>query len=154
MRYEDLEQQPCSILRPLALLGDRWTLAVLRQAFSRVRRFEDFQTTLGLSRSVLSDRLDRLVAAGILNKHAYRDTHRTRHEYHLTNKGLDLYPVLTALRTWGDKYMAPQGPFAHYRHRHCGGDAEIHLTCSRCEQELSARDIELEMGPGLDAYAS
>lgn len=151
MRYQDLELQPCSILRPLGLLGDRWTMVVLRQAFAGVRRFDDFHSELGLSRAVLAERLGRLVDAGILERRAYRDARRTRHEYRLTDKGMDLYPVLMALRTWGDKYMAPDGPFAHYRHKGCGGRAEIHLVCDGCGHEVTARDVRLEAGPGLAA---
>lgn len=151
MRHDELESQPCSILRPLGLLGDRWTLVLLRQAFAGVRRFEDFHSGLGLSRSLLAERLGRLVDADILEQRAYRDSRRTRHEYRLTEKGMDLYPVLMALRSWGDKYMAPLGPFAHYRHRDCGGGTEVHLACDRCGQEVTARDVQLEAGPGLRA---
>ncbi|BAX92008.1 winged helix-turn-helix transcriptional regulator [Mycobacterium shigaense] len=153
MRHDDLHLEPCSILRPLGLLGDRWTMVVLRQAFAGVRRFEDFHSVLGLSRAVLAERLARLVDAGIFERRAYRDARRTRHEYRLTDKGMDLYPVLMALRTWGDKYLAPDGPFAHYRHVECGGSAEIHLVCDRCGDELTARDVQLEAGAGLRAWA-
>jgi DNA-binding HxlR family transcriptional regulator len=151
MRHEDLERQPCSILRPLGLLGDRWTLVLLRQAFAGTRRFEDFHSALGMSRALLAERLGRLVDAGILERRAYRDARRTRHQYHLTEKGMDLYPVLMALRAWGDKYLAPDGPFAHYQHRDCGGHAEVRLTCDRCKKEVGAREIQLEAGPGLQA---
>jgi DNA-binding HxlR family transcriptional regulator len=147
MRYEELTAIPCSIVRPLALLGDRWTLVILRQAFAGVRRFDDFQSTLGVSRSRLSDRLDRLVEAGILRREPYKDI-RTRHEYRLTDKGLDLYPVLMALRDWGDKHMADDGPPVYYRHRDCGGDAHVRLECDRCGSELTARDVEPGPGPG------
>jgi DNA-binding HxlR family transcriptional regulator len=149
MAYGDLEHEPCSIARPVALLGDRWTLIVLRQAFAGVRRFEEFQSTVGLSRSLLSDRLGRLVEADILVRTAYRDERRTRHEYRLTDKGRDLYPVLMALRTWGDKYLAPDGPFQVYRHRACGGHAELRHVCDRCGTQLSAREVCVEAGPGL-----
>src|ERR1700761_1628778 len=83
MRYDALADEPCSILRPLALLGDRWTLVVLRQAFAGLRRFEDFHASLGVSRAVLAERLSRLVDAGVLERRAYRDAQRTRHEYRL-----------------------------------------------------------------------
>ena len=98
MRHDDLAAEPCSILRPLAVLGDRWTLVILRQAFAGVRRFEDFHTSLDLGRAVLTDRLRRLVDLGVLERRPYRDAQRTRHEYRLTQKGHDLYPVLMALR--------------------------------------------------------
>ena len=122
---------------------------LLRQAFAGVRRFEDFQSTLGLSRPVLADRLRRLSDAGVLERRAYRDTQRTRHEYRLTEKGLDLYPVLMALRTWGDKYLAPDGAFVEYTHRGCGGHAHVRLECDVCGEPLTARDVEAAPGPGL-----
>jgi DNA-binding HxlR family transcriptional regulator len=150
MAYGDLEHEPCSIARPVALLGDRWTLIVLRQAFAGVRRFEEFQSTVGLSRSLLSERLGRLVEADILERSAYRDERRTRHEYRLTDKGRDLYPVLMALRTWGDKYLAPDGPFQVYHHRDCGGRAELRHVCDQCGAQLSVRDVCVEAGPGLE----
>ncbi|MDI9883940.1 helix-turn-helix domain-containing protein [Streptomyces sp. HNM0645] len=148
MRSTDIGTEPCSIARSVALLGDRWTLIVLRQAFLGLRRFEDFRSSLGVSRTLLSQRLGVLVEAGILERRAYRDARRTREEYRLTEKGLDLYPVLMALRTWGDRYMAPDGPPVVYRHRHCDGAAEIRHVCDHCGQELTARDIIPLPGPG------
>lgn len=147
--YRDLEHEQCSIARPVALLGDRWTLIVLRQAFTGVRRFEQFQSSLGISRSLLTDRLNRLVEAGVLERHAYRGEQRTRYEYRLTEKGRDLYPVLVALRTWGDKYLAPDGPFQVYQHRDCGGHAHLAHVCEQCGSELTARDVTISPGPGL-----
>ena len=147
MRYEELSEIPCSIVRPLSLLGDRWTLVILRQAFAGIRRFEDFQSTLGISRSRLADRLERLVEHDILRREPYREG-RTRMEYRLTEKGHDLYPVLMALRAWGDIYMAEDGPPVAYRHRGCGGEARIRLSCESCGENLTARSIEPVAGPG------
>lgn len=154
MRHRDLAEEPCSILRPLALFGDRWTLVLLRQAFAGVRRFEDFQHSLGVSRAVLSERLGRLVEAGVLERRAYRDAQRARYEYRLSQKGIELYPVLMALREWGDRYLAPDGEFVEYTHRDCGGRAEVHLQCDACRTELTARDVETGPGPGLVAALS
>ena len=146
MRASELVEQDCSIARPASLLGDPWTLVILRQAFSRVHRFDDFQSQLGISRSLLSDRLGRLVDAGILRREPYKDQIRTRHEYRLTRKGLDLYPALTALREWGDRYMADEEPPIRLRHRDCGGEPRIHLTCDRCGADVGARDTEIAPG--------
>ncbi|MGH3273105.1 MAG: winged helix-turn-helix transcriptional regulator [Streptosporangiaceae bacterium] len=154
MPYRDLQDDPCSIARPVSLLGNRWTLIMLRQAFRGVRRFEEFQSTLGISRPLLAERLAQLTDAGILERRPYESEQRTRQEYRLTQKGLDLYPVLMALRAWGDRYMAPDGPFAVYRHRDCGGVAEIHHSCGTCGQDLSARDVAPEAGPGVRAGAT
>ncbi len=153
MRHEDLAESPCSIVRPLSLLGDRWTLVLLRQAFAGIRRFEDFQSTLGISRSRLSDRLDRLLDAGILRREPYKDN-RTRYEYRLTEKGQDLYPVLMALREWGDTHMADDGPPVRYLHRDCGGEARLHLECDSCAAQLGARDVQPAPGPGSLALSN
>ena len=147
MRFEDLADQPCSITRPLTVFGDRWTFVIVKQAFAGVRRFEDFQASLGISRGRLADRLDRLVEHEILRREPYRNG-RTRNEYRLTQKGLDLYPVLIAIRDWGDAYMAPDGPPVNYRHTTCGGNAHAHIECDKCGERLTARDVTPEAGPG------
>jgi DNA-binding HxlR family transcriptional regulator len=147
--YSDLEDDECSIARSLALLGDKWTLVVLRQSFRGIRRFDEIQSSLGIPRALLAERLARLVDAGVLERRPYADERRTRHEYRLTEKGMDLYPTLMALRTWGDKYLAPEGPFVVYQHRGCGGAAQVRHTCAECGQELSARDVIPEAGPGM-----
>src|SRR5882757_2778736 len=121
MRAAELAEERCSIARPAALLGDRWTLVILRQSFSGTKRFEDFQSALGISRSLLSERLGRLVDAGVLRREPYKDSVRTRDRYRLTEMGFDLYPVLMAMREWGDRYMADEGPPIEVRHKGCGG---------------------------------
>jgi DNA-binding HxlR family transcriptional regulator len=148
VRFEDLVDEPCSISRPLGVLGDRWTLVIVKQAFAGTRRFDDFLAALRISRSRLADRLERLVEQGILRKEPYVDT-RTRHEYRLTQKGLDLYPILQAIRSWGDRYMAPEGAPLRYRHAGCAGEPRVRLTCSDCKVELSPRDVRVELGPGF-----
>ena len=147
MRSQDLADFECYVARPVSILGDRWTLVVLRDAFLGVRRFDDFQESLGVSRSLLADRLGKLVDAGILRKEPYRDAIRTREEYRLTEKGLDLYPVVTAIRTWGQQYMGDDVPDLSYRHKGCGGEAVQHVECERCGEELGARDIEVTPVP-------
>jgi len=147
--HNDLEHEECSIARSVSLLGDRWTLILLRQAFQGLRRFEEFQASMKVSRALLAERLRVLVEAGILDRVAYKDARRTRHEYQLTDKGADLYPVLMALRTWGDKYLAPQGPFVIYRHRGCGGELTVRQVCDTCGAELTASQVDREPGAGL-----
>ena len=101
---------PCSVARTLSIIGDRWTLLVLRDAFLRTRRFEDFQRQLGVTRHLLADRLRKLVAAGILEKVRYQEK-PTRYEYRLTEKGLELHPVIVSMLRWGDRWMADEhGP--------------------------------------------
>ncbi len=99
MQWKDLGDERCSLARTLAVIGDRWTLMVLRDAFLRIRRFEDFQSSLGIARRVLTERLTKLVDAGILEKRPYQ-ARRARYEYRLTQKGLDLYPAILALVHW------------------------------------------------------
>jgi DNA-binding HxlR family transcriptional regulator len=147
MRHEANEAVPCSISRSLAVLGERWTFLVIKQAFGGVRRFEDFRASLDISRSRLADRLDRLVEQGILVRVPYFNG-RTRMEYRLTDKGRDIYPVLIALRDWGDQYMAPDGPPVRYGHRDCRGEAHVTVACDHCGQALTARDVEPAAGPG------
>lgn len=147
MRYEDLADQPCSITRPLVILGDRWTLLLLKSAFSGVRRFSDFQNELGISKSRLADRLGRLVQHEILVKERVNDA--GFEEYRLTAKGHDLYPILIAIKDWGDTYMAPAGPPVIYRHRDCSGQAHAPAVCDECGSHVTARDITPELGPGV-----
>jgi DNA-binding HxlR family transcriptional regulator len=155
VRYEDLADVPCSITRPLVIFGERWTFLLVKQAFAGTSRFEDFLTTLGIPRGRLADRLDRLVAEDILRREPYKEGNARSHDaYRLTDKGLALYPVLLALRDWGDQYMAPDGPPVLYRHRECGGEAHVHLSCDKCDDELTARDITPEAGPGMVAATS
>ncbi|HRO02257.1 MAG TPA: helix-turn-helix domain-containing protein, partial [Terricaulis sp.] len=105
MRWADLDRENCSLSRALAVVGDRWTLLVLREAFLRVRRFEDFQARLGIARRVLAARLKHLVEEGVLRKEEYQQR-PVRHEYRLTEKGLGLYHALIALVHWGDEHYA------------------------------------------------
>src|SRR6187549_702453 len=151
MRAAELAEQNCSIARPAALLGDRWTLVILRQAFNGTKRGEDFKGDLAISRPLLFERLGRLVEAGVLRREPYKDEVRTRDRYRLTQMGLDLYPVLMALREWGDRYLAEDGPPARIRHKGCGGEPTLELRCSACGEEVGARDAELLPGPGLRA---
>jgi DNA-binding HxlR family transcriptional regulator len=147
------ESQNCSIARSLEVLGERWTLLVLRGAFRRVRRFEDFQRDLGIARNVLTDRLGRLVEEGILRREQYQER-PARYEYRLTDKGLELWPVMMTLMQWGDRYYAgPEGPPVVVHHRDCGGEVTTHLTCVKCGAELGPRDVVAEAGPGERAAA-
>ncbi|HXD60162.1 MAG TPA: helix-turn-helix domain-containing protein [Thermoleophilaceae bacterium] len=147
MLHRDYSGQNCSIAGTLELIGERWTLLILRDAFHRVRRFEDFQRRLGIARNVLSNRLQTLVDAGILERRLYQE-HPARYEYRLTEKGIDLWPVLMALVHWGDKYLAEGGPPVLIEHRDCGGVVDDHLMCERCGKPLTARDAVPREGPG------
>ncbi len=141
--------QNCSIARTLDLMGERWTFLVMREVFQGVRRFEDMRVRTAVPKQVLSDRLDALVGAGLLRREPYREPGaRTRHEYRLTDKGLDAYPVLVALMAWGDRYLAdPAGPAAEFVHRGC--DEPVHLEM-RCDAGhlVPPREVKGRPGPG------
>jgi len=131
----------CSIARTLDIVGERWTLLVLRDAFNGVRRFEDFATTLPIARNILTDRLATLVEHGILRRDRYQER-PDRYEYRLTAKGMELYPVLIALLQWGDHHLAgDDGPPLQVLHRDCGHQAAAAVVCTGCGEQLSARDV-------------
>lgn len=148
MRWEELDQQPCSLARTLAVVGDRWTLLVLRDSFLGVRRFEEFERRLGITRHILTDRLKKLVEHGVLQRVPYQQR-PVREEYRLTAKGLELYPVLMALVHWGDQHMAdPRGAPVEHVHKGCGQRMRPVLTCSECGEAVSARDVSVRQGAG------
>jgi len=141
----------CSVAQCLEVVGEWWSMLILRDAFLGVSRFDQFQERLGISRNVLNQRLANLVDAGVLVKVRYSD-HPPRYDYRLTERGRDLWPVLTAMRQWGDKYAAPDGPPLRVVHTSCGAVSEAVLTCSGCGQPLGFRDVRAVAGPGdLDA---
>ena len=147
MRFPEVSHVNCSISRPLAVLGERWTLLVIKEAFLGVKRFEDMQRDLGVARNVLADRLQKLVGEGILERRRYEDR-PPRFEYKLTAKGRDLYPVLVSIMRWGDRYTAESGAPVRLIHEKCGHEAEPRLTCSHCGEEIDPREMRPEAGPG------
>jgi DNA-binding HxlR family transcriptional regulator len=135
------ESQRCSIAKTLEIVGDRWTMLVVREAFWGTRRFESFQRNLGIARTVLTDRLGRLVDEGLLRRHRYQERPE-RFEYRLTDKGADLWPVLMALLTWGDRH-AMEGPLpVVVVHRGCGGGIDERTKCARCGTALGPFDVQ------------
>jgi len=143
MRWQTLAKEDCSLARTLAVIGDRWTLLILRDAFLRVRRFEDFEKSLKIARRVLAERLALLVGEGILAKVPYQER-PVRLEYRLTEKGLDLYPAILSLVHWGDKYYSGRkGPPIIHTHQKCGHDFRSVLTCSECGEAVGARDVSV-----------
>ncbi len=153
MRWNELANVPCSVARATSVVGERWTLLVLRDCFMGVRRFEDFERRLGIARPVLSQRLKKLVEEGVLNRVRYEER-PARYEYRLTPKGRDLYPVLMGLTAWGDKYMAGEdGPPVVTRHKGCGHQVTPQIICPDCGEPVSANDMEAEPGPGAAGRA-
>jgi len=146
------ENQNCSIARSLEVVGDRWTLLVIRAAFEGVRRFDDFAEHLGVARNVLADRLNRLCAEGIMRKQRYQER-PDRYEYRLTRKGVGLWPAMMMLLKWGDRYYATDGPPVLVVHRGCGGTLTDRLTCDSCGAPLGPTDVEARPGPGARTSA-
>ena len=152
MRRADYSDTNCSVARTLEVMGDRWTMLVLREAFFGVRRFEAMQRNLGIARNVLADRLQKLVGHGILARVPYQERPE-RHEYRLTEKGLGLYAPLIALMRWGDEHLAePEGPPLVLHHEPCGHDMTATLTCSECGETINPRDVRPLPGPGARAH--
>lgn len=137
----------CSVAQCLEVVGEWWSMLIIRDAFLGITRFDQFQRRLGISRNVLNQRLTRLVEEGILDKVPYSE-HPPRHDYRLTAKGRDLWPVLTAMRQWGDQYAAPGGPPLQMTHKGCGEVSDAVMTCSTCGEPLTARDVRVVPGPG------
>jgi DNA-binding HxlR family transcriptional regulator len=136
------DRSRCSVAGTLAVVGEKWSLLVLREAFFGVRRFADFQRLLGAPKAVLSDRLATLVEQGILARVPYQaEGERQRHEYRLTTKGRDLYPTLVALMQWGDAYLSDGPPPLELLHRDCDAPVHLELHCEAGHAVAGPRDV-------------
>jgi DNA-binding HxlR family transcriptional regulator len=147
MERKSFSDMHCSVAQCLEVVGEWWTLLILRDVFLGVTRFDQLHQRLGISRNVLNQRLAHLVEHGVLAKDAYSE-HPPRFDYHLTEKGRDLWPVLTTMRQWGDKHAAPAGPPLELVHKRCGEITQAELTCSECGEPLGPRDVRAVTGPG------
>lgn len=148
MRRTSFADMNCSIAQALEVVGEWWTLLILRDAFLGVRRFEQFQQRLGIARNVLADRLDTLVERGVLERRRYQDR-PPRDEYVLTDKGRDLLPVIHALREWGDRWVFGRNRApVRIVHDRCGRRTHAVTTCSHCGEELRPGDTRAVPGPG------
>jgi DNA-binding HxlR family transcriptional regulator len=140
-------EMDCSVAQCLEVIGEWWSMLIVRDAFLGVTRFDEFHDRLGISRNILQQRLARLVDEGVLTRVPY-SAHPPRDDYRLTDKGRDLWPVLTAMRQWGDRYAAPSGPPLQLVHKSCGEVAEAVLVCASCGQPVGPRDVEVVPGIG------
>ena len=152
MLGKEYEGQICSIARSLELVGERWSLLVIREIFHGRRKFSEMQRSLGVARNVLTARLQRMVDEEILERRPYSDKPE-RYEYFLTEKGLDLWPVMIALMQWGDKYEPrPEGRPSIVVHKgECGGEIDDRRICTRCGKALTVREARAIEGPGMKA---
>jgi DNA-binding HxlR family transcriptional regulator len=145
---------PCTIARSVDLLGDHWNLLIIRQACLGTRRFDDFQAALGTGRNILSRRLTRLVDEGLLDRVEYR-ARPVRHEYRLTDKGRDVYPILAAMAAWGERWLTgPEGTPLVLHHAACGHDMHAVVVCSECDEPLDVREVRAKAGPGSRSPAA
>ncbi|WP_336113377.1 winged helix-turn-helix transcriptional regulator [Streptomyces sp. PTD9-10] len=139
---------PCSVARTVDIIGDAWTSLILREAFYGSCRFDEFQQQLGIARNTLTDRLRRLVDEGLMERRLY-ESEPPRHEYRLTEKGRDFFPVLAALTRWGDRWLAgEEGVPVTLHHETCDQDAHAEAVCSSCGEPMRSEDTSVRMGPG------
>lgn len=151
MTRTDTSAWPCPIARTADLIGEGWTLLIMREACLGTRRFEDFQRTLGISRNILTLRLNALTDEGLLTRTRYQER-PVRHEYRLTGKGRDVYPILAAMAAFGDKWLlGDDRPPLVLRHTSCDHDMHAVITCSECAQPLDVRQVRARPGPGYPA---
>ena len=141
-RTADYSRETCSVAAALSVVGDPWTLLILREAFFGVRRFDEWQARLGVARNVLAARLKTLVEHGVLEPRLYSE-HPPRKDYVLTAKGRDLRPVLLALKAWGDEYVYGEGRHPLELIHDCGAPLKPKLVCEACGEEVSGRDLTI-----------
>ncbi len=148
MLGNDYKSQTCSIAGALEVVGERWSLLIVRDVFLGLRRFDQIQANLGIARNVLQTRLERLIEQGVLERSLYQER-PPRYEYKLTEKGIDLWPIVVSLMQWGDRHTPPAGgPAVVLEHRGCGGAVDEHRVCEKCGKPLSARESRALPGPG------
>ena len=142
MKWDALEEEPCSLARTVAVIGDRWSLLILRECHLRIRRFEEFQSSLGITRHLLAERLKKLVGYSVLRRVPYQDSPK-RYEYILT------YPIITSIVHWGNVHMvdARGRPMLH-QHENCGKMFDPVMICSECGEPLYAKAVHVHPGPG------
>jgi DNA-binding HxlR family transcriptional regulator len=150
MQRTSFEDMNCSVAQCLDVVGEWWSLLIVRDSMLGVTKFDDFQARLGISRNILTQRLNRLVDKEILKRVRYSE-HPPRSEYRLTAKGRDLWMVITAMRQWGDRWASPNGAPVVMRHDRCGQITTVTPTCADCGEALDARSVSALTGPGATA---
>jgi DNA-binding HxlR family transcriptional regulator len=150
MQRTSFEAMNCSVAQCLEVVGEWWSMLIVRDAFLGVTRFDDFQARLGISRNILNQRLNGLVDHGVLERVPYQE-HPPRAEYRLTEKGRDLWGVLTTMRQWGDRWAAPNGPRIETLHKSCGHVVNAVLACPECGEPMNARNVKAVPGSAARA---
>lgn len=149
MPYRPFEGQNCSIAAAAAVIGERWTLLVMREILLGRRRYAEIRRQTGIATNILTDRLDTLLQHGLIERRPAGEG-REAHEYVPTRRGIDVNPVIVALMQWGDRYMAPHGAPRVLVHAACGHDAEPALVCAHCAEPIETHDLRVRPGPGAD----
>lgn len=147
VELKSFAEMDCSIAQCVEVVGDRWSMLILRDCFLGVTRFDEFQRRLGISRNILQQRLMKLVDAGVLDRMAYCD-HPARYDYLLTERGEDLWPVMAAMRQWGDRHAAPNGPPVEIFHPGCQSSTHVDFVCALCGGKLHAGNVAALPGKG------
>jgi DNA-binding HxlR family transcriptional regulator len=147
--YRPYSEQNCSIADALAVLGERWTLLVMREILLGRRRFQDLRQHTGVATNILSDRLQTLVEQGLLRRERYGE-HPEAYEYRATTKGHDTWPIIVALLAWGDEHGSRDGPPRVFVHTTCGHDADPHMHCSHCGEPIRKGELVVRPGPGAN----
>ena len=151
MRWDEIDDSLCSLARTLGVIGDRWTLLVLREAFLGTRRYDDFQRNLAAAPHIVAARLKTLVEHKVLEKRRYQD-HPPRYEYRLTERGHELYPAVISLITWGEKWLkSARGPATIRTHKNCNHPLHVVTACAACGEAVTARDVKAVMTPRFAA---
>jgi DNA-binding HxlR family transcriptional regulator len=148
MKRTQFADQPCAVARTMDIVGELWSFMIVRNVFLGVRRFEGLRENLGISRKVLTERLELLVKRGILERRLYQDR-PPRHEYRLTPMGVDLFPVLIALARWGNRWLVDEaGPPIEFVHRKCGQVTQARVVCNVCGEDIGAHNVRPQLGRG------
>ena len=151
MRWDEIDDSLCGLARTLGVIGDRWTMLVLREAFLGTRRYDDFQHHLAAAPHIVAARLKKLVENKVLEKRRYQDR-PPRYEYRLTERGLELYPAVIALIGWGEKWLkTTEGPATIRTHKGCNHRLHVVATCAACGEAVTARDVKAVMTPRFAA---
>lgn len=149
MSRSDLSSQTCSIARAVTQVGDEWSIMILREMFLGNRRFDDFLRQTGMSSHLLSRRLKKLEAQGVIRREAYSER-PLRHEYRLTAMGRELWPVIIALKQWGDRWLSDGEPSVRIVHKGCGRVTHPQMTCPDCGEPMQAHDARADLSPTLE----
>ena len=149
MSRSNLPSHTCTIARAVAQVGDEWTLLIVREMFLGTRRFDDFLRLIGMSSHLLTRRLKKLEAEGVIRRAPYSER-PPRYEYQLTEKGLDLWAVIIALKQWGDRWLGTDDTPVHITHIACGKVVRPHMTCPDCSKRIEAHDAEAQLSHSFE----